>query len=122
MKKLSVRVGEYVKDNETKGRYVNIGVIMQKEGGGEYVLLDPHISLAGLMAQQNTEAMKKGEQLRDRVLAGVFEEQSQQNGYQQPQQAPQQTQQSYPQQAPQQGNGHTHQQNPQNNNYGGHRG
>ena len=84
MKKLSVRIGEYQgQDGQMKGRYQNIGVLMQKDDGKEYVLLDPSVSIAGLMALQQADAMKKGEPLRDRVLAGVFEDQPQQGGYQQ---------------------------------------
>lgn len=101
-KKLSVKIGEYQKDGQTKGRYVNIGVIMQSSDGGEYVLLDPTVSLAGIMQQQNTLAMQKNEQLRDRIMVGVFEEDQQvgqqQHNYQQPQQQAQQPQQSYHQQ------------------------
>ena len=104
-KKLSVKVGEFTKDGQTKGRYVNIGVIMQSSDGGEYILLDPTVSLAGVMQQQNTLAMQKNEQLRDRIMVGVFEEEQQgynqqQNSYQQ-QQQPQQPKQQYQQQTPQ---------------------
>jgi len=104
-KKLSVKIGEYQKDGQTKGRYVNIGVIMQSSDGGEYVLLDPTVSMAGVMQQQNTLAMQKNEQLRDRIMVGVFEEDQQggqqapQQNYQQPQQQPQP---SYQQQSQQQ--------------------
>jgi hypothetical protein len=102
MKKLSVRVGEYQgQDGSTKGRYVNIGVLMQKDGK-EYILLDPTISIAGLAQQQNVQAMKNNEQFRDRVMVGLFEEDNQQ------QSAPQQNynqapQQQYGQQPPPQG-------------------
>ena len=114
MRKLSVRVGEYQgQDGQMKGRYVNVGVIMQKQDGKEYVLLDPSISIAGLMALQNAEALKKNEPLRDRVLAGVFEDQPQQ-------QAPQQG--GYQQQPQQQPQGGYQQQPTQQGGYGGHRG
>lgn len=99
MKKLSAKTGEYQKDGQTKGRYVNIGVIQQSNDGGEYVLLDPTVSLAGILATQNALAMQQGKEIRDRVMVGVFEDQPQQGGYQQPQQAPQQ---HYQQQAPMQ--------------------
>lgn len=99
-KRLTAKIGEYEKDGQTKGRYVNVGVIMQSNDGGEYVLLDPTVSLSGIMAQQNTLAMQKGEQLRDRIMVSVFEDQqqapqnaqqyNQQQGYQPQQQAPQQ--------------------------------
>jgi hypothetical protein len=93
-KKLTAKIGEYEKDGQTKGRYVNIGVVMKSSDGGEYVLLDPTVSLAGVMAQQNTLAMQNQQPLRDRIMVGVWEEES--NAQQYNQQAPQQ----YNQQAP----------------------
>lgn len=99
MKKLSAKTGEYQKDGQTKGRYVNIGVIQQSNDGGEYVLLDPTVSLAGILATQNALAAQQGKEPRDRVMVGVFEEQ-QQGGYQQ-----QQQQQPQYQQPPQQPHG-----------------
>jgi hypothetical protein len=105
MKKLSAKIGEYEKDGQTKGRYVEVGVIMQGDNG-EYALFDPTVNMAGVLAQQNVMAMQKGEKLRDRVMCSVFdqEQQPQQgySGYQQPQQGYQQPQQGY--QQPQQGN------------------
>ena len=75
MKKLSVKVGEYKgQDGQMKGKYVNVGVLMNNESG-EYVLLDPNVCLAGLLASQNVMASNKNEQLRDRVMCGVFEDQ-----------------------------------------------
>jgi len=99
-KKLSAAVGSYQKDGQDKVRWQNIGVIMESNGK-EYVLLDPTVSLSGIMTLQNAEAMKKGEQLRDRIMVGVFED-DQHGG----QQAPQQYQpQQQPQKQPQQGTG-----------------
>jgi len=90
-KKLTAKIGEYEKEGQTKGRYVNIGVVMQSNDGGEYMLLDPTVSLAGVMAQQNTLAMQKGEQLRDRIMVNVWEEENNAQQYnQQPQQQYQQ--------------------------------
>ena len=86
-KKLSAAVGSYQKDAQDKVRWQNIGVIMESNGK-EYVLLDPTVCLGGILALQNAEAMKKGEQLRDRIMVGVFEE-DQQGGQQAPQQQPQ---------------------------------
>jgi hypothetical protein len=125
MKKLSVRVGEYKgQDGNMKGRYVNVGVLMTKQDGKEYILLDPSISLAGLMTLQNAEAMKKGEPLRDRIMTGLFEEDQNNQGSQQQQAGYQQHQQGGHQQQSQQQQ--SHQQQPQNaqdqQNYGGHRG
>ena len=88
-KKLSAKIGEYSKDGVTKGRYVNIGVVMQSNDGGEYMLLDPTVSLAGVMQQQNTLAHQKCEQIRDRIMVSIFEEQQNAQQYNQ---APQQHQ------------------------------
>jgi hypothetical protein len=105
MKKLSAKTGEYQKDGQTKGRYVNIGVIQKSSDGGEYVLLDPTVSLAGILAAQNALAVQQGKEIRDRVMVGVFEDQQQQGGYQpqQQQQAPRQHQQQAPAQMSPQG-------------------
>lgn len=87
-KKLSAKIGEYTnQQGETKGRYVNLGVVMSGQNGS-YVLLDPTVSLSGILACQNAMAASKGEQMRDRVMVSVFEEQ--QNQQQAPRQQPQQ--------------------------------
>ena len=98
MKKLSAKVGEFSKDGQTKGRYVNLGVVMASNDGGEFMLLDPTVSLAGVMAQQNALAMQNNQPLRDRIMVNVWEEEGsaqqynqqpqQQGGYQQQQQRP----------------------------------
>lgn len=89
-KKLTAKIGEYEKDGQIKGRYVNIGVVMQSNDGGEYVLLDPTVSLSGVMAQQNTLAMQNQQPLRDRIMVGVWAEEGAQQYNQQPQQRQQQ--------------------------------
>ena len=109
MKKLSAVTGEYTKDGQQKAEWTNIGVIGIGKNGKEYVLLDPTINIAGVLAKQNVLAGKRNEAHSDMVMASIFEEtvnnqQSPQGGYQQ--------------QAPQQG-GHQQQggyQNNQNNN------
>lgn len=101
MKKLTAKIGEYQKDGATKGRYINLGVVMNGDDG-EYLLLDPNISLAGVLQSQNVMAMNKGAKLRDRIMVNMWEEDNNQQQQQQPQQ--QQYQQPAPQQqAPQQG-------------------
>lgn len=92
MKKIVAKVGTYQKDGQTKTRYQDIGVI-QSNSNGEYVLLNPAVNLAGVLAQQNA---MNGEQ-RTNVMCSVFDNQSQQQA------APQQQyqQQPPPQQAPQ---------------------
>ena len=81
-KRLVAKVGEYQKDGQTKGEYQRLGVLMQGNDGGEYMLLDPSINLAGVLIKQNAMAASKGGQLRDTVMISVFtdENQNQQQG------------------------------------------
>ena len=70
-KRLSAKIGEYQKDGQTKGRYVDIGVILSNDNG-EYVLLDPTVNLSGVLTMQNMLAHKAGRKVSDRVMVGVF--------------------------------------------------
>lgn len=83
-KRLSAITGEY-NDKQTgqqKAEWTNIGVILQSQNGKEYMLLDPSISLAGVLAKQNALAISKGEQVRDNVMVSLIDEnnQNQQQG------------------------------------------
>jgi len=104
MKKLVAKVGEYTNNNgETKGRYTNLGVLMTGSDGGEYMLLDPTVNMAGVFALQAAMNAKNGKQDSDRVMVSVWEENNQQQGQGAPQQqgqqqAPQQQQGGYQQQ------------------------
>lgn len=70
MKKLLIKTGEYTNANgEIKGRYLNLGVIMQGKNGGEYALLDPSIDLAGALLKQNIAR----EENRDSLMVSIFE-------------------------------------------------
>ncbi len=98
-KRLVAKTGEYDKNGETKGEYTKIGVMLSNQNG-DYMLLDPSISLAGVLAKQNALAMKKGGEIRDNVMISIFEDDNQQQGQQQGQQQwgqPQQPQQQQPQ-------------------------
>ena len=83
-KRLSAKVGEYQdkQTKETKGEYVQIGVILNNENG-EFLLLDPSVSLAGVLAKQNALEFKKGGQIRENVMCGIYEDQPKQNNQQQ---------------------------------------
>ena len=97
MKKLVAKVGEYQNNQgETKGRYRNLVVVMTGSDGGEYMLLDPTVNMAGVFALQASMNAANGKAPSDRVMVSVWEENSQQ-------QAPQQQQGGY-QQQPQQNN------------------
>lgn len=95
-RKIVAKVGEFQKDGQTKSRWQNVGVIMSNDNG-EYILLDPLVSMAGILSAQNALAMTKGDQVRDRVMCSVFEDDNQGGGYQQPQQRQQTAQQQAPQ-------------------------
>lgn len=45
---LAVKTGEYQKDGQTKGRYQNVGAILQKEDGGKFILLERWFNPAGI--------------------------------------------------------------------------
>ena len=113
-KRLSAKVGSFVnQQGETKGEYVKLGVIMNGDNG-EYLLLDPTVSLAGVLAKQNALAIKEGKQVRDSVMCSVFDDSQQQgnnNGYQQQQGGYQNQPQQNQHYQPQQQNGYQQQQN-----------
>ncbi len=79
VKQLSAKVGEYQKDGQTKGKYVDIGVVLSGDHG-EYVLLDPTVNLAGILSLQNMMNHKAGRKTGDRVMAGVFSDDNRQGG------------------------------------------
>lgn len=110
-KRLMAKTDEYQKDGQMKGEYVKIGVMLSGQNG-DYMLLDPTVSLAGVLVKQNDLAFKQGKAAHDSIMVSIFEDQPQQQsqpqqGYQQqPQQQPQQGYQQQPQQGyqqPQQG-------------------
>lgn len=119
-KRLVAKTGEYQnQQGETKGEYTKLGVVLSNQNG-EYILLDPAVSLAGILVKQNALAMKKGEQARDNVMISIFEDENQNQqpsnnqGYQgQPQQGyqnqPQQGYQGHPQQPYNQNQGYNQQ-------------
>lgn len=75
-KRICAKIGSYTdRDGKEKGRYVDIGVIMQGERG-EYVLLDPSVSLAGIYAIQSRQSDKT----KDRIMASVFSDEPRQSG------------------------------------------
>lgn len=86
-KRLSVKVGEYQKDGETKGEYIRLGALMSGSDGGEFLLLDPTVNIAGCLAKQNMLNHKNNKPVRDSLMVSVFDD-SQQNG-QAPQAPPQ---------------------------------
>lgn len=55
---LAVRVGEYTNHNgETKGKYLNIGTVLQKDGGGKFMLLNRTFNPAGVINLDNKDSV-----------------------------------------------------------------
>jgi hypothetical protein len=45
---LAVKVGEYQKDGETKGRFMSVGSVMQSDDGGQFIMLNRAFNPAGV--------------------------------------------------------------------------
>ncbi len=89
-KRLVAKTGTYTNgQNEIKGEYTKVGVLMQSNDG-EFLLLDPCVNLAGVLVKQNSLAMQEGKQVRDSVMVSVFEQDNNQQQQGQQQQAPHQ--------------------------------
>lgn len=53
-KSLAVKVGEYTaKDGQTKGRYLNVGCIMEGDKG-QFILLDKTFNPAGIQSENGS--------------------------------------------------------------------
>ena len=70
---VTVKTGEYT-DNQgqVKGRYTKIGVVMSGNDGGQFMLLEPHVDVAGCLMLQNNLAATKGQPPRDSVMCSMF--------------------------------------------------
>ncbi len=100
-KRIVAKTGTYQKDGQEKGEYTKLGVILNNDNG-EYMLLDPTVSLAGVLIKQNALAAKTGGQQRDMLMVSIFEDDNQGQQQNNQQQAPNQNgynqQQGYQQQ------------------------
>jgi hypothetical protein len=84
-KRIMAKTGEYQKDGQMKGEYTKLGVILNNDNG-EYMLLDPSVSLAGVLIKQNSLAAKSNGPQRDMLMVSIFEDDNQnqqQGGFQQ---------------------------------------
>ncbi len=111
-KRLVAKTGTYQKDGQEKGEYTKLGVILQNDNG-EYMLLDPAVSISGVLAKQNALAVKEGKQVRDSVMVSIFTDEPQAQMQQGQQQAQPQYQQPQQQQGPQSWGNTPQQQGPQ---------
>lgn len=83
-KRIVAKTGTYMnQQNEIKNKYVDVGVILSNENG-EYLLLNPNVSLAGILIQQNHNGAKEGKAPRDTVMCSVFDNSNNQQQVNQP--------------------------------------
>ena len=72
-KRLMIKVDEYQKDSQTKGKYVELGVILSGENG-EYALINPTVNIAGCLMQQRVMSQgKENKGKGDMVMCSIFE-------------------------------------------------
>jgi len=70
-KRLAVRVEEYEKDGQTKGKYLDVGVILENDNG-EFALLNPCVDLSGVLMKQRLLAAANGKKAGDMVMCSIF--------------------------------------------------
>jgi len=76
------KTGTYTDQNgNQKSRWIQVGRMLSNQNG-DFIVLDGHISLAGLQQIQN-QNQNQGAQSRDGVLVSIFEDQPKQQGQQQ---------------------------------------
>jgi hypothetical protein len=76
-KRITAKIDEYVKDGQTKGKYVDVGVIMSNQNG-EYILLNPTIDLAGILMRQRILAQQTQKKAGNAVMCSIFDNDQQQ--------------------------------------------
>lgn len=54
---LAVKTGTYMKDGTEKGRYKNIGIVMEQDDGGKFILLDRSFNPAGVPFKEGSETI-----------------------------------------------------------------
>jgi len=75
---LVIKTSEYTDNqNQVKGKYTKLGVVMSGQDGGQFMLLEPCVDIAGCLMLQNIMASAKGQQERDSVMVSMFEPQQQ---------------------------------------------
>jgi hypothetical protein len=84
MKKLLAKIGTYEKDGEQKNRYVEMGVEITGSDGSAYLLMNPTVSLPGILIKQQALSIKQGKSPGENVFVSIFDNDA--TGAQQPQQ------------------------------------
>jgi len=64
VKKLAVKIGTYQKDGITKNKYENIGALITKDNGDQYILLSTIFNPAGVPRDPNTNS----------IIVSIFDE------------------------------------------------
>lgn len=64
-KRITVKIGSYTRDGQTKNRYKNIGELITKDDGGQFVKLDATILNAASFALMNRER-------NDSIICSLF--------------------------------------------------
>lgn len=60
---LAVKTGTYEKNGETKNKYQNVGVVMEKDDGSKFLLIDPLFNFGAVRREDG----------RDMVIVSMFE-------------------------------------------------
>lgn len=60
---ITVKVGTYEKDGETKNRYKKVGMVMEKDDNSRFIMIDPTFNFAAIQREQN----------RDMVICSLME-------------------------------------------------
>jgi len=83
-KRLAVKVEQYQNEQgENKGRYVDLGVILDGDNG-QYLLIDPTVSLAGCLSKQNIMNHQAGKKVRISLMVSIFDDDNQNQGQNNP--------------------------------------
>jgi len=78
-KRITAKIGTYMKDGGQKGKYVNIGVILNNDNG-EYILFDPSVNMAGIAFLQSQLPDAKPNSTS--VIASIFTDEPREGGQQ----------------------------------------
>jgi hypothetical protein len=54
---LTIKTGSYMKDGAEKGRYENVGAVMEKDDGGRFILLKRSFNPAGVPYREGSDSI-----------------------------------------------------------------